>query len=264
MALSNCFVLTRDGMLISGGSVDNGLRFRPLASTSDQPLFNVICHREVITCLARSGTALVSGSDDATLIVWDVTPVSASRPLFPILVRRICTHNAGVACVDVNVESDIVASSDKDGDFAIHSLRTGKFRFGLSGFRGVPKLIRITSEGHIAVACLSAFLYVYSYNGKQLSCVQLREHIFDMKVTANGKYLITGGTSCAVVIYSLPLLQNVFELKCDAPVESLSLEFDDSLIFAGLSSGRLAAFRFNPLYWSPSVQPADDFVMIEE
>lgn len=68
--------------------------------------------------VTRQSQYLLTGSEDTTVIVWDLKSFS--------IVHRIAEHIAPVLCVTNALNNSVVASGGEDCSIIISSLATGK------------------------------------------------------------------------------------------------------------------------------------------
>lgn len=73
-------------------------------------------HKDRISCLDCSGNILVSGSDDRTVVVWDVTTATA--------VHMFQHHADAVTCV--KMRNNLLLTSSLDGMIRVYNISTGK------------------------------------------------------------------------------------------------------------------------------------------
>ncbi len=164
----SCFDVTNDGkVLISGGHWDNSFKLS-YVDTSKQ-IQSIIKHKDIlvatagclptlpdiVTCLAiaADGKTLITGSKDATLMVWEIQPLkSSSYKIDETPLHILYGHDDEVSCVAVNLELDIAVSGSKDGSCIIHTLRRGKYvRSIFHPKRHEIKLLAVSSQGHIVM-----------------------------------------------------------------------------------------------------------------
>ena len=65
----------------------------------------------------RSHATIVTGSDDATVRIWDV---SRSEPE----IARLAGHTSPVSCVALSTDDDLIASGGDEGKVVLYSRRT--------------------------------------------------------------------------------------------------------------------------------------------
>ena len=163
--LPSFFAVSRcERYLLTAGHWDNSLRVSVVASGYlHQALFG---HKDVVTCVAVSETGdfVVSGSKDATVLVWAghafmekrergeeggggglasagamgmaaMGVVGGARRSTAHSELLLCDrpkhvlygHDDEVTCVAVSAQYDLVASGGRDGSIILHTLRTGRY-----------------------------------------------------------------------------------------------------------------------------------------
>merc|ERR1712083_567070 len=90
-------------------------------------------------------------------------------------------------------------------------------------------------------------LHLFSLNGAQLKSTRLKEHLYTMKFSADGQYLMTGGER--VIIRTVSNLQVTHKFKkLDGAIRSLELTPDEQHILVGLQTGELCIWALNEQY----------------
>jgi len=229
-----------------------------------------------VTCLGYSNDELtgsnaiiVSGSADATVLVWIwdhkshriIGPNDATgHGSTPI---AICTgHELPITCVDVNSSIGIIASGSLEGACLLHSI-SGDLLYSLKGPSVCqhPRLISISNIGNILVnySDENGYMAMYTSNGKILSHVKLTEQNLAAVFTNDGCFLIAGGFGRSFQVwrsFDLVLL-SVFP-PCDGSIRALALTQDQKCMVAGLSTGSIIAmamdFKMWPRLYSPQPQ----------
>ena len=162
-------------------------------------------HVDVITCivLAGDGKTLVTGSRDATVIVWEVHYTEKTRKSKVDESRKkiLQGHDHEVTAIAVDTDHDVVVSGSIHGILLVHSLFTGLFIRTL--VVSVKESLAKPEISHIVVSkdCLlvvasriknseQGWVHVYSLNGKLLAERAFKGHVNDMKSSLDGAFLI--------------------------------------------------------------------------
>ncbi|XP_012557946.1 neurobeachin isoform X1 [Hydra vulgaris] len=263
---SSCFVVSSDNRFIfSCGYWDKS--FKCFSAESGKLVQCVFGHWDVVTCLAYSDDELtsanaiiVSGSADATVLVWiwdhkrhriigpDDGTGHGSTPI------TICTgHQLPITCVDVNTSLGIIASGSIEGPCLLHSL-SGELLRSLKGPAECqnPRLINISNEGRILVNYTNehSWMAMFSINAELFHHVKLKEQNLAVVFTKDGRFFVTGGyDKCFQVWRSFEMiLLSVFP-PCDGSIRSLALTPDQKCLVAGLSTGSIIAMAMDFSIW---------------
>lgn len=219
---------------MAGGHADNSLKV--IATDNAHALETALGHCAPITCLGLSpdGSTLVTGSKDATVILWhilsvansgvasstsdtasvveaaaavrssatDGTEANASMVEFrrrhvegPVYVLR--GHVDEVVCCCVNYELDLVVSSSRSRGVLLHSITRGRFLRRLPVERA--DMVALSSQGIVVVFNkLSRVLQTYTENGHLVASKLLPSwegSISSLVVSVDGLHAVIG-TSC--------------------------------------------------------------------
>jgi WD40 repeat protein len=208
---TSLFVFTHDSkLLISGGHWDNSLRV--FSMSKYRTVGQIYQHSDTVTCLAQdyTGTVLVSGSKDTTVMVWEIRQeYSGSVGVGSTPVHILYGHTACVTSVGVSLELDIVVSGSLDGTVNMHTVHKGHFVRSISfggddigvecTFSNI--MVRLSNQRHLLVYTSGVVrdatssgkrsthnLYLYSINGKMISSERLGNPLQDMII--KGDYCI--------------------------------------------------------------------------
>ncbi|XP_060516204.1 protein qui-1 [Cylas formicarius] len=103
-------------------------------------------HKDKVNCMAvtKQSQYLLTGSDDISIIVWDLKSLS--------LRLKICEHIAPVLCITSALNNSVIISGGEDSSIIISSLGTGKLVTKIDHHRGPVTAIKVTSHGDIMVS----------------------------------------------------------------------------------------------------------------
>ena len=227
--------LPKSKLLFTCGHWDHSLRITH-AETGNL-VQSVRQHKDVTTCLALAKDFgqcwLVTGSRDCTLMVWDVD-IDQSRPLKTQPQYILYGHDDSITCVAINPELDIVVSGSDDGTVIIHNLREGSYLCSIAVSKGLSSTNQkeLSRSTNCSPCCLhpvgggvqspqrqkiswvgiskEAFIITYSadkqtlstfaLNGILISSREVSGTLYALILSEDGKVLISGGTSCLVVL----------------------------------------------------------------
>ncbi|GAB2271630.1 BEACH domain-containing protein C2 [Dionaea muscipula] len=255
---SSVIAITNDMQIITGGHVDNSIRLVSLDGA--KTLETAIAHCAPVTCLSLSSDSsyLVTGSRDATVLLWRIhravaSSVSSSisetstggiptslnsNTLATMLADKSRRHQIEgpihvlrghlreVICCCVSSDLGIVVSSSHASDTLIHSVRNGRLIRRLVGVEAHAACI--SSDGVLMAWNQSLhMLSTFTLNGIPIARAKLplSVSISCMEVSFDGQTALVGVNSCSnndtVVEYN-----NDWQLKKHGP-EGLHQRADD-------------------------------------
>lgn len=206
---------------ISGGHIDNSVRL--ISADGAKTLEIARGHCAPVTCLALSPDSnyLVTGSQDATVLLWRIHRASISRsgnsqgsstnPSTPASPRGSAVpdkskgrriegpvhvlrgHLREITCCDVSSDLGIVASCSSSSDVLLHSIRRGRLVKRLAAVEAHS--VRLSSDGIIlAWNKYSCALSTYTLNGDLIAMTQLplSSSISCIEVSADGLSALVG------------------------------------------------------------------------
>jgi len=206
-------------------------------------------HKARITCLARNGNYLVSGSDDCTIIVWRLESKSVSkRGWVDKDVHILRGHHSAIIDVAVHESLDFVLSSS-DGSVLTHSLRTGQFLRHIElpktpDFQNVvwqPSLLSITVDGTMIFFCpRTTCIHTCDINARMWKHRKMDDHIRVTQTDPSSQFLLIGGKSGNVSILSLRDLSTQFRfVTIRDSVCSAVFSHDMNYVWVGTETGYL-------------------------
>ncbi len=208
---TSLFILTHDSkLLISGGHWDNSLRV--FSMSKFRTVGQIYEHSDTVTCLAQdhTGTILVSGSKDTTVMVWEIKQeYTGSVGVGSTPLHILYGHTACVTSVEVSLELDIVVSGSLDSTVNVHTVHKGHFVRSINfsnedtglecSFNNI--MLKLSNQRHLLVYTSGVTkdmasgmkkaaynLYLYSVNGKMISSEKLNNPLQDMII--KGDYCI--------------------------------------------------------------------------
>ncbi|XP_022098981.1 neurobeachin-like isoform X3 [Acanthaster planci] len=270
-AKSSCYVVTADNRyLMACGFWDKS--FRVFLTDTCKVTQVVYGHWDMVTCLVRSECPvggdcyIVSGSRDATLLVWHwsakVQWVLGENHVLGEMAtpRAILTgHDTEVVCAAVCTELGLVISGSLGGACLIHTVAGDLLRsLDPPNPSMSPRLMSIASEeGVILVNFDKGHVCSYTINGKFLKSTEVTGTVNAIRFKHEGDYFLTGGDNRQVqvwrtfdhnLMYSFPL--------CDASILAIDMAHEqrlknhqDRTIIAGMATGSIVAFNVNFSKW---------------
>ncbi|ELT90958.1 hypothetical protein CAPTEDRAFT_18825 [Capitella teleta] len=249
------FAVTHDAKLVlSGGHWDNSLCVYSVPRS--KTIASIVRHNNIITCLAldNCGKHLITGSRDATCIIWDVMQdkygISTGISTQPLQV--LCGHDAEVTAVAISIELDMAVSGSKDGTVIIYTVRKGTYMRTLrppheKGWRLSVQMLAISEVGHVCVYCQhrsiqnpsqeKLTLHLYSINGKHMSMESIHVPISHMIISGN--HLVFGNKQGVLIIKELFGLRTLSSMPLHVPITCLAVTNGNSHILLGLRDGNI-------------------------
>ncbi|KAM6169581.1 LOW QUALITY PROTEIN: neurobeachin-like protein 2 [Rhynchocyon petersi] len=239
-------------LLFSGGHWDSSLRVTALPRGKLLNQFSR--HLDIVTCLALDtcGIYLISGSRDATCMVWRLLQQGGlSVGLAPKPVQVLYGHEAAVSCVAISTELDMAVSGSENGTVIIHTVRRGQFVAALrppgATLPGPVSYLVLGPEGQIVVQSsaqerpgsqVTYSLHLYSVNGRLRASMPLTEQPTALTVTED--FVLLGTAQCALHILHLnKLLPAAPPLPMKVPIRSVAVTKERSHVLVGLEDGKL-------------------------
>ncbi|XP_010277463.1 PREDICTED: BEACH domain-containing protein C2 isoform X2 [Nelumbo nucifera] len=225
---SDLVVITCDKEIITGGHADNSVKL--ISSDGAKTIETARGHCAPITCIALSSDSnyLVTGSRDATIILWRVhrafashssnisepsttsdTPTTSNGNLTNVMVENnrrgriegpmhvLRGHFREIICCSVSSDVGIVASCSHFSDVLIHSIRRGQL---------IRRLVGVEAHA-ICLSCLGVImtwnktecvLRTFTINGIPIATTELSilcGNVRCMEVSVDGENVIIGVNS---------------------------------------------------------------------
>ncbi|KAK1376275.1 BEACH domain-containing protein C2 [Heracleum sosnowskyi] len=225
---SDVVAITCDMEVITGGHVDNSIR---LISSDDAKTMEIARgHSAPVTCLSLStdGNYLITGSRDATLLLWRVHRVStlrsssmpelstgcevqnptSSNSTASILadksrcclegpIRILRGHVCEINCCSISSNLGIVVSCSNSSDVLVHLMKSGRLIRRLEGV--TADLVSLSPNGIVVTWNeLLHTLRTYTLNGILIASVELTSSstITCIEVSFDGQSALIGLSSC--------------------------------------------------------------------
>jgi WD40 repeat protein len=84
-------------------------------------------------------------------------------------------------------------------------------------------------------------LYVFTTNGQLLCGDEVGEKLYAMRISDDGRFLLTGGALCALTVRRLHSLEPIFSLPpLSSAIRSIDISPDQKFVFVGTEDGTLA------------------------
>ena len=249
-----------------------------------------------ITTVADFGKYwVIVGSKDCTITVWELFPERESEPVNASPTLTLYGHDDAINCLAANAELDIIASGSDDGTIILHTLRDGTYlrsiTFGkltsLGGSSHHPRqassseavtvpnptnfspqqldkdnyrvhMLVISKEGQVLAYSHDGYmLATYSVNGRYLRMISVREKLYTMCLSEDGRVVLTGGERGLIVlrwVHNLMIANNgprkgleaVIDGSHDTDFEpfpsairSMTLTSGEQHLIVGLESGEI-------------------------
>lgn len=184
---SRLFALSHDGKYIfSGGHWDSSLRVYSLSKS--KTIHSIIRHTGIITCLSLDSTGyiLVTGSRDATCIIWYLSSsIDQDSSIFLQSERILYGHRSEITCLCVSSELDLVITGSLDGTCNLYTIERGTYLRTLRPTHenlDPIKNMRLSDERHLVVQTENeqTHLFLYSINGNLIRTRKFEYQIVDM------------------------------------------------------------------------------------
>jgi WD40 repeat protein len=182
----------------------------------------------------------ITGSLDATVIVWDIVwPAGSSSPELSGTPRAtLYGHRDEITCTAVHTGLGIVASTSKTGCI-VHKTQGGFIR-ALSASPDTDSFdkVLISSQGTILLYSSSdLMLFLFSVNGQLLASADAMERLHAWALTSDNKCVVTGSDRMIVKVRALHNLKTLHTFgQLEAPIYSLTLCAEENVVMVSHSS----------------------------
>lgn len=177
---------------------------------------------------------LFSGSRDCTVIVWEIVIDKVKACIVSITpVRTLFGHDDAISCLASHTELDLIVSGSDDGTIIVHNLYDGKYIRSIvtAAMQGHDEItafpedkeevantpnnnqstspketwkvtwLGISIEGYIlSYTAEKRRLVTFSLNGGFICTRKIQESLYTLLLSQDGMVLLTGGSSCLVVL----------------------------------------------------------------
>nr|XP_006812132.1 PREDICTED: neurobeachin-like [Saccoglossus kowalevskii] len=260
---SSSFIVSSDNKFIMAcGYWDKS--FRVFYTDTAKVVQVVFGHWDVVTCLARSETPVgsdfyvVSGSRDATLLVWywssKLQCIVGDNTMSGEMAtpRAILTgHDTEIVCVAVCAELGLVVSGSQGGPCLVHTVHGDLLRTLESPTHcKSPKIVAVSTDGPILIVYNKGHVCSFSINGKFIKDMQINDNLQTIRCTPDGEYFLTAGDNKVIEVWRTFDFKHLYTFPyCDHSILHLSLSHDMRTMIAGLSSGSIVIFNINFQKW---------------
>jgi WD40 repeat protein len=139
--------------------------------------------------IAPQGTRIVSGSEDCTIRVWDLS--SGSH------LRTLKGHEGWVSCVAVSPDGQSIVSGSRDGTIRVWNLDSGEHLYTLRGHEGAVLSIALSPDGRYVVSgSRDRTIRIWNISTKEEPQVLRAQDgwVKSLALTPNGKQILSGST----------------------------------------------------------------------
>ncbi|KAL6774446.1 hypothetical protein ACKKBG_A25030 [Auxenochlorella protothecoides x Auxenochlorella symbiontica] len=196
-------------------------------------------HQDAITCLAADEGVVVTGSRDATLLVWETGARGVERaPRRPR--ATLHGHPSPVVAVAVSSPLDLVLSASAGGTLLLHGLRDARLLRSIP-CPATPALLAVAPGPGVLLTHSHADLAIHGYglSGQRLASVEVYERLADMQASPDGRLLLTVGSGGGLAIRDLATLRVHLKIALHAgPLTALVLT-PEQCVLVGTRSGGL-------------------------
>ena len=236
-------------LIISCGHWDNSFRVTSIETCKVVQVVNA--HSDIVTCLTVAREKdynlswLITGSKDCTVKIWLLDLTNESNCFVPSQpIHVLYGHNDTITTIASDPSFDLVVSGSDDGTIILHSLREGEYirsiitdnsmsnndEYFEDTNHSLPQVrsiawVGISIAGYVvAYSAEENIIFTFTINGVFVASCYMQESIYTMKVSEDGMVLISGGSSCLVVLRWVQTL----ELAKDGPRQGLKAVIDGS------------------------------------
>lgn len=198
--------------------LSNNLRYW---STFDPENEKSVSHSEAINCyhLTYDGQTIVTGSQDKSLKVWEVS----SGKLTQILVG----HEASVSCVHIaGLKPSLIISGSMDCNSIVWDMTTGTEMFTLRGHAANVSNVRLALDGSMALtAGDDNLLILWSEKGTKIALLNLHHSFTNLATPLNTDQVVIQLNNSSLVpiikLHNNPAKGKTIDLPPGTPIEGL-------------------------------------------
>jgi len=227
-------VTSRDGKRLATSGLLNS---RPAVVVRDlesgSRITTLLGHAAPVRAMQFSadGTKLVTGSEDKTARVWDLTDAK-----FPELARF--QHSAAVTAVTLNADATIAVSGASDNSLKSWAVADGAEANSFTGHTGPIIALDMLPDGTAVSAGDTSVRFWNLANGQQTRTDTAPAAVTAMSLSPDGTQLLVGSTNNSLAAHNPANGQVLFQLPGHlAPVRSISFRGDGSRIATRSSDG---------------------------
>jgi len=230
-----CSILTTRRMIVSGLQIDGALMLSSIDGKDRSTAPGV--HSRPITCVACSGSMVITGGQDCICVIWHVS--EAKKAIAELILRG---HTSAIEAVSISVGMGVAASAAASL-VLLHSASDGVL------LRSLPQ--NSTVE-HLHLAPNPLFLIVGS--GSKLACLSLSGRklwecalpaLRVAAVSADGSLLLAGSASGEMRVWDLQIHgAPMYALQASSSGIS-SIFAAGNEVYIGTQEGQLLAFGFD-------------------
>lgn len=239
-------------LIISCGHWDNSFRVTSIETCKVVQVVNA--HSDIVTCLTVAREKeynlswLITGSKDCTVKIWLLDLADEGNCFVPSQpIHVLYGHNDTITTIASDPSFDLVVSGSDDGTIILHTLREGAYIRSIITDNSMnvkassdedsqenhPSLPQVRSIAWVGISVAGYvvgysaeenIVFTYTINGLFVASSYMQESIYAMKVSEDGMVLISGGSSCLVVLRWVQTL----ELAKDGPRQGLKAVIDGS------------------------------------
>lgn len=200
-------------------------------------------HSSWVTCvaIAPDGDTLVSGSDDKTIKVWQL---STGKKL-----NTLAGHTGSIYKVAIAPDGETLVSSGRDKMIKVWQLSTGKQTLSIDGHSGWVSALAISPDGEILVSGSGDnTIKVWQLStGKEL--LTLSGHsgwVSALAISADGRTLFSGSGDKTVKVWQLSTGEELYTLRGHSSgVLSLAIAPDGKTLVSGSNDNTIKVWEID-------------------
>lgn len=184
--------------------------------------------------VTKQSQYLLTGSDDLSIIVWDLKSLA--------LKLKICEHIAPVLCITSALNNSVIISGGEDSSIIVTSLARGSVVTKIDHHRGPVTAIKVTSTGDILVSgSKDGSVCLWSLETfKLLNMISLSSPVLMLDVSADSVFLLACCKDNNLYVRTLATGTEVHSITdYKTKVKSVGLTQDSCRIVVGCADGKV-------------------------
>lgn len=183
-------------------------------------------------CFAEKAFKVVSGCDDRTVRVWDMT---MKHPV----VTWADAHEDYIRSV-TELTENVVISGGLDGKIKLWDLRTQVKAAELDHLAPVSALLTVSGYSLVSAGHTRVTNWDIRTLSPVTNYIPHSKNITSLALNSTKEKLLTGSLDCNLKVHSLEDAKVLHSIKYPGPIATVTLTYDDAHLVVGMTDGKLS------------------------